>query len=320
MAFSLLYYRIYAAGRWVLRRTGLIHWVKSLWPHMAKGAAQSVYRATTQGPVRPVAIHGHKMILAANGRYASPDMAAGSYEPETTRLIERLLKPGDCFIDIGAHAGYYSLLAAKRVGPHGNVFAFEPEPMNYHLLVNNIELNGYVNIRAVRKAIGSLVGSSALFLSGADNGQHSLFRLGPPEQGDISVEVTTLDAFLEAEGWPRVDLIKIDIEGGETNALDGMQRFLQRADPVKLVIEYCPWIIQRVGVSPASFVDRLTTLGFFLQTIEPKGLMPLQAPVLSRLIERLLQSHSYINLLCTKPVNAELVPAGLREAAESSPS
>jgi FkbM family methyltransferase len=260
------------------------------------------------------------MILAANGKYASPDMVAGSYEPETTRLLEQLLKPGDCFIDIGAHAGYYALLAARRVGPDGNVFAFEPEPINYRLLVNNIALNRYSNVRAVPKAIGRMVGSTALYLSDVDNGQHSTVRLGTAGRRDISVEVTTLDAFLEAEGWPRVDVVKIDIEGGESDALDGMQQFLQRTNTVTLVIEFCPWILQTMAVSPSGFVDRLRTLGFFIQGIELKGLRPLTAPRVVRLTERLLQAHSYINLLCTKPANAKPLSAGSRQTAGVSAS
>ncbi len=95
-----------------------------------------------------VTMNGHKM-------YISDDFLGfyliGEYEPETTDLFVSLLHEGDVVVDIGAHIGYYTLLAARTVGKDGKVFAFEPDPDNYALLVKNVEMNGYNNVTAVQK-------------------------------------------------------------------------------------------------------------------------------------------------------------------------
>ena len=69
-----------------------------------------------------------------------------------TALVKRIVRNGDIVVDIGAHIGYYTLIFARLVGPKGKVFAFEPEPNNFNLLIKNIKINGYKNIIPVQKA------------------------------------------------------------------------------------------------------------------------------------------------------------------------
>lgn len=292
-------YWAYAAGRRVLRTMGLIEWVR---PLFAATAAQWVYRAATNGN-RPVVIHGHRMLLAPPDAYASPDMTADRYEPETTRLFERLVKPGQVVFDIGAHVGYYTLLAARLVGDAGRVYAFEPEPKNFALLQQNITLNGYRNVIAVNEAVTDSCGPRELFLSGLDNGFHSLFQLKlrqDPNPRGVSIDATTLDAFTERLGWPRIDVIKMDIEGGETAAFQGMERLLERSPALSLVLEFCPWILQTLGTEPTVFLQQLRGMGFRVHVIAPQGAVPLEELDVERLLARLLRVEGYANLLCMK--------------------
>jgi len=94
----------------------------------------------------------------------------------------------------------------------------------------------------------------------SDNGRHSIYS--DPREGarSIRVETVTLDDFLEAEGWPRVDLIKIDVEGAEPAVIRGMERFLKRVETIKLIVELCPYTLRTAGVSPLEFLGALNNL------------------------------------------------------------
>jgi tRNA G37 N-methylase Trm5 len=113
-----------------------------------------IYRLSVQGS-GVLIVHGHKMLLASHG-YPPLQMVNGAWERDTVRLFERILRAGDVVVDIGAHVGYFTLIAARSVGPEGRVYAFEPDPENYALLVRNIELNGYQNIMPIQKAVWNL--------------------------------------------------------------------------------------------------------------------------------------------------------------------
>ena len=241
------------------------------------------------------------MILAAPARFPPVAMAVDAYEPETTRLFQSVVKPGMTFIDVGAHVGYYSLLAARQVGPEGKVFAFEPEPVNYSLLVKNVELNEYQNISPIPEAVSSSNGFSTLFVSALDSGRNSVFHHGLPENGSVQVATTTLDAFLEERGWPKVDIIKIDVEGAELDVLGGMTELLRKSENLKLIIEFNPALLQSAGVDPAMFLDAPGPGRFRIYAIEgPSGLRPLASEELSSMAVTLSKSQDSINLFFTK--------------------
>lgn len=241
------------------------------------------------------------MRLAIPGRYPPVDMAMDRYERETTRLISCLVKPDMVVLDIGAHVGYYSLLAARRVGPNGKVYAFEPEPGNYDLLVENIEQNGYENVIPFRQAISDRKGNSTLFLTSLDNGRHSLYHHGLPESGHMVVETTTVDAFLESKGWPQVGLVKVDVEGAESEVLGGMGGLLERSSRIKLIIEFNPSLLCHAGVDLVEFLKRPTNLGFKVQCIDEKqGLLPVESGDISELTQRLMKRETSINMLWSK--------------------
>ena len=297
MKLSKLAYRAYVGARALLRATGLAKPLRNILGPMAGRLVASA----SGHKDRPMKIGGHQMIISSQDRYPPVDMAMDRYERETTRQFRRLISPGMVVIDVGAHVGYYTLLAAKQVGPTGKVYAFEPEPVNHGLLLRNVELNGYDNVVVVKSAVSDDAGSTTLYLTGLDNGRHSVYQHNLPENGSVEVPTTKIDDFLELQGWPSVDLIKIDVEGAELDVLAGMERLLRESKGIRLILEFNPCLLQSAGVTPLEFLERPGATGFQACFIdEAKGLIPLTAMELPSMVAELAKSEGSVNLLWSK--------------------
>jgi FkbM family methyltransferase len=166
------------------------------------------------------------------------DYWLGTYETDLVAAIQDLTTPGIVVYDIGANIGYISLTFAKFIGRDGTLFAFEPLPGNQERLQKNIELNASSNIRIVRKAVAESSGKREFLVHSSggmgkmqgSNGRETQYK------NSIEVECTSLDDFVFKENNPQPALIKIDIEGGEGFALQGMGRLLEQVRPL-LIIE-----------------------------------------------------------------------------------
>lgn len=154
----------------------------------------------------------------------------GTFESAERKFVQRFLKSGMTVLDIGAYYGLYSILASLGVGQQGRVIAFEPSPEQRKRLALHLRMNRLKNVRVESVALGSCEGAQTLFsLSGGSAGFSSL-RCPVVEDAvrPISVHVTTLDAYLQQNCINSVDLIKIDVEGGELDVFRGAQNFLRR--------------------------------------------------------------------------------------------
>ena len=143
-------------------------------------------------------------------------------------------------LDIGAHHGFYTLLASKIVGLPGKVFAFEPSPRERGALSRHIALNRCRNVTVEALAVGSTNGSGNLFVvQGFQTGCNSLRPPAPDVPGALSsteIQVVRLDDWLEKNQIDHIDFIKLDVEGGEIEVLNAAERlFLRRSRPVILV-------------------------------------------------------------------------------------
>ena len=151
-------------------------------------------------------------------------MLLGSYEPAQTQRFVELIGKGDVFFDVGANAGYYTLLGARLVGPRGQVLAFEPEPNNAFFLRRHVDWNGLSNVIVLETAVGCDDGS-VWFSPGSGTGTG---RVGAT--GEYEVAVCRIDTLLE--GVDRLPThIKIDVEGAECDVLEGAQRTIKTARP-----------------------------------------------------------------------------------------
>lgn len=178
-----------------------------------------------------------------------------NWEELMTQMFKKVVKEGDNVVDLGANLGYYTLLTARLVGSKGKVYAFEPEPLNYKLLIKNIELNGYDNIVAMQKAVSDTTGMVKLFLNSEDSGAHTI-RQSSGNKEFIEVESVALDEFFKDKEYP-INIIKMDIEGAEMAALTGMDRIIRENENLKIFIEFYPPAIREAGHSPEEFVNIL---------------------------------------------------------------
>lgn len=193
-------------------------------------------------------------------------ISLGKYEPETIALFRSYLKEDMVVVDIGANLGYFTVIAAGLVGPSGNVFSYEPDPRNFALLEKNISVNNFTQVKAIPKALSDRAGTRELFF--VDN--QATLSFGDKKQAGRSESVTTdtLDSSLKAMGSPHIDLIKMDIEGAEPLALEGMQETIANNPNLIIFFEFHPNAIERVGRSPLSFLKRFTELGFSLSAVD----------------------------------------------------
>jgi len=159
----------------------------------------------------------------------------GAYEPETTRLLTRLLAPGDTFVDVGANNGYFALIAGRCVGAGGTVVAIEPNPAAVERLARNVALNELATtIRILPIAVGESDGEGSLYVSTFEDGWTSLvpFRGSKPP---VSVRVAMLDHLLA----PCDSLVlKVDTEGTELHVVRGMSLLLESARNVAMILEW----------------------------------------------------------------------------------
>lgn len=197
-----------------------------------------------------------------DGRILSCDLAhdvdrtmyLGLFEPAESQLIAKLLKPGDTFIDVGAHIGWYTTIASRCVGETGQVIAVEPYPQNAVALRENLARNGSRNVRVAETALGSKKGT--LTLSGSSGAVTALEWTR--RQGLIEVPMSTLDDI--AADVDVVAFIKIDVEGWETHVLKGAASTLSRTKHV--LIEINPGNIAKAGTSAEEILDILRGAGF----------------------------------------------------------
>lgn len=208
-------------------------------------------------------------------------MYLGLFEPDETRLVSRLLGPGDTFIDVGAHIGWFTTLAAVAVGANGQVIACEPYPANVAGLRRNLALNDGRNVRVVEAALGSQSGSLGLATSG-DSGD--VTALDWASRGRVEVPMRTLDEI--APDGAEIALVKMDVEGWEANVLRGAANALTRTRHV--IIEINPPALARAGSSQEELFELLRSSGF-------SSFVPVARTGLRR-----LNRGSVVNVLATR--------------------
>jgi len=180
------------------------------------------------------------------------------YEPELA-FLRRYLRPGMVVADVGACYGIYTLLAARLVEPGGQVLAFEPAATSFRRLAANVKRNGLANVRLFRMAAWDGCGSAPLFHA-SDPGRNSLDRARGDGSGWEMVRLGRLDDVLEECDAGRLDLLKLDVEGSEPEALRGAARSLRNWRPVVIFEENSPVA-----------ADFLRTLGYELYRADEEG-------------------------------------------------
>lgn len=213
-----------------------------------------------------IKIQGSKMLVDSRRGLGARVWENGTWEMMTTKIMQKYLKKGMVVVDIGANIGYYSLLAAKRVGPSGKVYAFEPAPENYAALKKNIEMNGYTNIIPVQKAVADKNGVVPFLLDVKEPLAHRIQDNGD-KKNNIEVSVVTLDDFFK-DKEKQIDIIKIDAEGSEMFVLEGMRRILTENKNLVVFSEFCPHLLEVSGVRPIDYLNKFTENDFKVYEID----------------------------------------------------
>jgi FkbM family methyltransferase len=182
------------------------------------------------------------------------------WEPNETALVERIVRPGNRVVDIGANIGYYSTIFGGIVGAGGCVLAIEADPANAALCEQNVTQNGLDGtVSVVRAAAGPASASALLYASRNNFGAHTLVK-PDREARTIRVDVVPVDELVAA--WPRVDFIKVDVEGYEPYVFEGLRETIARCPDIKILCEFDPSYILRAGRDPFAFLAELAALGF----------------------------------------------------------
>ena len=210
------------------------------------------------------------------------------------RFLASRVEPGMVVLDIGANVGFYSLFFADLVGPHGRVYAFEPDPLSRRILEDRRRAAGLPNLEVVPAALGDREGRVTLYCNPANRADNRLHAsLEGPGVEAVDVPLTTLDTFRAEKGISRIDAIKMDIQGAEVAALRGMREVMRQTPPRWLFLEFEPELLRGAGASPEQLWALLDEYGYEAFSIGENGQA---APVTDR--EGLARRHAtgYVDL------------------------
>jgi FkbM family methyltransferase len=216
-------------------------------PRIRRFATAALYRM----PGRRVALRlpdGQTIFVWADGKdWVGRKLARSgiaSYEPDTVPIFSNLAARASVVLDIGAHIGLYSLIAA-RVNPGAKVFAFEPVPEVFDRLRRNVLLNSFANVVCVRAAVGESEGNTPLFhmpgaleTTASQRVEHRVFSQ-PGSWCCELVPTVTVDAFAGVASLRSVDLVKIDVEQAEPGVVRGMAQIIRQHKPT-IICEVFP--------------------------------------------------------------------------------
>jgi FkbM family methyltransferase len=273
--------RLAARGRRALGTTELLERIDSLEARVAglPGPAESSY---PRGPLyfgdhtALVATRwGAKMLVDTRDAAIAPWLVLdGMWEPHVTAWLQATLTEGQIFVDVGANVGYFTLLGAQLVGPGGKVVSVEAHPQLAEILHRNVVINGvYGYVTTHHRAAWSENTELEFHIRTNFAGNSSvgtiddagLARLGDTEQ-TVRVQAVLLDDLLS--DLPRVDVMKIDVEGAEVQAFRGLRRTIEANPGLVIMFEWARAQIESVGDTPAGLAELVDGLGFKLRLLE----------------------------------------------------
>lgn len=198
---------------------------------------------------------------------------AGNFEWAEKEWLKSFLKPGMTFYDIGTNIGFYSLIAAKIVGPTGKVYSLEPSSLTYQRLNDNIELNSSLKtiITTYEIAASDKISETQMYVS--KNDFHAWNSMTEPHNSSDfhaeTIKTATIDNLYKTEKWNPPHLIKIDIEGWEEFALKGATEILTEHHPA-ILIEFTREHLERTGSSYNNLINQLKSIGYTLNEYLPR--------------------------------------------------
>lgn len=270
------------------------------------------YDLASRRSIRP---RGRDFELVVTPRFERHYLAE-SYEALSADLLASVLASRRLFVDVGAHCGFFTLLATTR-HPRLRVIALEPVEESHELLLEGVARNGVgARVESLRAAASDSVGHADLLISHASDNCSLYPHPATPTLGTRRVPTTTLDRLLASHPDAGSAVVKIDTDGHEMAVLDGLAATLAAAEDVRLLVELNPKMQRLAGHSPEALVHRLSSLGFAVFLVDDRR----------RRFVRLLEPEdwrlgcadsSYANLYCV-PRERTLAVAIFAHAAQLS--
>lgn len=187
----------------------------------------------------------------------------GVYEPHMIGCLEKLLKPTSVFVDVGANEGYFSVIASKIVGPTGRVIACEPQQRLEYILSENLRINSALNVKLLHSAISDATGEAVIYISPDTNtGSTSLMQTTKYKLPVEPVHTVTLSDMLSQCNLQTVDLLKMDIEGFEYEAILGSPEVFRTGVIRNIALELHPVHLKRRGLKTETITSFLKDCGY----------------------------------------------------------
>jgi len=193
----------------------------------------------------------------------------GSYEKKELEFIKKYISKGSTFLDIGANSGIYSLALSEKCS---KVIAFEPDPITRARLKQNIRINGIRNVKIIPHAVSDVESVAAFYINSTNRGMNSLFKIKNKRwTKKITVRTTTVDIIVKKLKLKNISFVKMDIEGGEFNALRGMVDTIKEFRP-RFLIEINRAYTIKGGSKIESIFDFFLGLKYRAYSIKDCGL------------------------------------------------
>lgn len=216
-----------------------------------------------------ITLEGATLMLNQDDVVVSGSLALNFYEGDEIQIFKNVLSRGMTVFDVGANIGLYSVIAAQKVGPTGRVYAFEPDPTNFSFLKKNVAANKFSHLIPVQKAVTNISGDVRFFLSEDNLGDHSLYDT-EQSRDSISVSGVSLNDFVKQYGIAKIDVLKIDVQGAEGQAFEGMSDILSSKNAPKLFMEVYPYGLLKMHTNPLELLRRLEGYGYELSLIDTR--------------------------------------------------
>jgi FkbM family methyltransferase len=190
------------------------------------------------------------------------------YEPDVTKIVQKILEPGDVFVDVGANVGYFTMLGSTLVGPEGKVFAFEPDPKNIARIKFHCANNDVSNVEIISRPASDSVAEVNFWFNKSSSGGNALWNpgeyFGDPEFNDgySVMKSTTLADEFSTKGLKDIKLVKIDTEGAEHAILRGAQDWLTNRSIPFIIAELNQFGLKKLGTSVDSLIEFMYSNGY----------------------------------------------------------
>ncbi len=227
------------------------------------------------------------------------------WEPEMVEFLSKIVKPGWTVMDLGAESGYFALLMSQTRGQSGHVYAFEADPVSVARINKSVALNRFTNVTVVGKAVSDKPGTATFYPDGM-RGALGYHRFG--NQDGITVECASVDSVISHD--VKVSFFKMDIEGSEWKALNGMERTLKSCN--SLITEFLTPGLRRTGGDPWAYLGRLADAGF-TRIFDVDAMRETSAAELKERYKGLTprqEAQLILNLYCWRAEHPECVPPG----------